>query len=120
MKKTIDDIRKEELEKTKFYTDKQMKSYIGTYKFISLFFTEGFLWVVSFIPLIIIPLIAVYVGLFEIDAISILLLLLTHFLYWKFYAKKETDILINEVVPELKMMIQVLEEIRKEKFNKNE
>ena len=119
MEKSIEEIRKEELERTKFYTEKQLNTYIKTYKIIRLFFNETFFWFVSFVPLLLIPSIAIYLGFFELDAFTVIFFLLTHFLYWKFKAKKETEIMLNEITPELEILIQVLEEIRNEKFNKN-
>jgi hypothetical protein len=118
--KSIEEIRKEEIERTKLYSEKQLNIYIRTCKLIKGMFSETFFWFVSIIPLITIPSIAVYLGFFELDTLTIMLFLIAHFLYWKFYAKKETEKLLNETTPELKMMIQVLEEIRNEKFNKNE
>jgi hypothetical protein len=117
MKKTSEEIKKEELDRTKHFTKRQMNIYVRTIKLIRFFFLEKVLWFISIIPFIIIPSLAVYFGFFDFDIATIITILLTHLLYWKFYGKKETDILINESTPELDQLILILEEIRNERFN---
>jgi hypothetical protein len=117
MEKTSEEIKKEELVRTKDFTKRQMNIYVRTIKLIRFFFLEKVLWFISIIPFIIIPSLAVYFGFFDFDIATIITILLTHLLYWKFYGKKETDILINESTPELDQLILILEEIRNERFN---
>jgi hypothetical protein len=117
MEKTSEEIKKEELVRTKDFTKRQMNIYVRTIKLIRFFFLEKVLWFISIIPFIIIPSLAVYFGIFDFDIATIITILLTHLLYWKFYGKKETDILINESTPELDQLILILEEIRNERFN---
>ena len=117
MEKTVEEIKKEELDRTKHFTKRQMNIYVRTIKLIRFFFLEKVLWFISIIPFVIIPSLAVYFGFFDFDIATIITILLTHLLYWKFYGKKETDILINESTPELDQLILILEEIRNERFN---
>jgi len=43
--------------------------------------------------------------------------LVIHFLYWHFKGRKDVAELINDDIPELELVIKVLDDIRKEREN---
>lgn len=115
--KSYEEIKEQELETTKNFTAKQMNRYIRFCKIIRSLHSENFFWLMSFIPFIVIPGIFIALGFFPLDLITIFMFLVIHFLYWHFKGRKDVTELINDDIPELELVIKVLEDIRKEREN---
>lgn len=114
---SYEEIKERELETTKDYDIKKISKYIRICKLIRFFYSENFFWIVSFIPFTIIPGIFIYLGFFPLDLTTIFMFLMIHFLYWHFKGRKEVDKLIGDDLPELELVIEVLEDIKKEREN---
>ena len=77
------EIKEEESEKTKNYSDKSLNRYIKGHKFLRGLYSELFFWVISLIPFAICPLI---IGP---TLNTYTLYLVIHFFFWMFYGKKK-------------------------------
>jgi hypothetical protein len=115
--KSYEEIKEQELETTKDFTVKKMNRYIRFCKIIKSLHSENFFWLISFIPFIVIPGIFIALGLFPLDLTTIFMFLVIHFLYWYFKGRKDVAELINDDIPELELVIKVLDDIRKEREN---
>ena len=115
--KNYDEIKERELETTKDYDVKKIKRYIKMCKMVKLLLSENFFWVMSFIPFTIIPAIFIALGFFPLDMLTIFMFLIIHFLYWHFKARKDAQKIISDDLPELELVIEVLEDIKKEREN---
>lgn len=113
--KDYDEIREEELIGTKDYSDKKLNRYIRMSKFVKWAYSERFFWVVSVIPLFVIPFLFHISGALPLTPIIALIFVATHFLYWHFHGRKDVRKMIEDIMPEIDMTIKVLEEIRKER-----
>lgn len=113
--KSYAEIKIEEIETTKDFTSKQMNRHILKHKIIKLLISENFFWLISFIPFTIIPGISIALGFFPLDILTVFMFLGIHFLYWYFKGRKEAQKLISEDLPELELVIEVLEDIKKER-----
>ena len=110
--KNYNEIKEEESEKTKNYSDKSLNIYIRSLKFIRGLYSELFFWIISLIPFSIFPLI---IG----PTINIFLTyLVVHFFYWSLWGKKKYHQMCDKDVEELNLVIQVLEDIKKERNEK--
>ena len=115
--KSYEEIKEQELETTKDFTVKKMNRYIRFCKIIRSLHSENFFWLMSFIPFIAIPGIFIALGFFPLDLTTIFMFLVIHFLYWYFKGRKEVNKLISDDIPELELVIEVLEGIKKEREN---
>lgn len=115
--KSYAEIKIEEIETTKDFTSKQMNRHIKFHKIIKLILSENFFWLISLIPFIIIPGIFITLGFFPLDILTVFMFSIIHFLYWYFKGRKEAQKIINEDLPELELVIEVLEDIKKEREN---
>ena len=113
--KDYEEIKEEELLVTKDYSDKKLNRYIRISKFVKCAYSEKFFWVVSVIPLFVIPFLFHISGALPLTPIIALIFVATHFLYWHFHGKKDVRKMIDDIMPEIDMTIKVLEEIRKER-----
>ena len=113
--KNYDEIREEELIGTKDYSDKKLNRYIRMSKFVKYVYCEKLFWMVSLIPLFVIPFLFHMSGVLPITPIIALIFVLTHFLYWRFSGRKDVRIMIDDIMPEIDMTIKALEEIREER-----
>jgi hypothetical protein len=110
--KNYHEIKEKELETTKNYSDKSLGKYIKSHKVIRGFYSELFFWIISLIPFSIFPLL---IG----PTINIFLTyLVVHFLFWSLWAKKKYHQMCDKDVEELNLVIQVLEDIKKERNEK--
>ena len=109
------EIKEKELIATENFTSKQLNRYIWFCKFIGKMLTENFFWLISAIPFIIFPSVFIWLGFFNLDVTTVFLFTAIHFLYWVIKAKKEALKIIDETLPELEILIEVLEDIRKER-----
>ena len=115
--KSYEEIKERELETTKEYDVKKISKYIRMCKIVKFFYSENSFWFVSFIPFTVIPGIFIALGLFPLDLPTIFMFLGIHFLYWHFKGRKEAIKLISDDLPELELVIEVLEDIKKERVN---
>lgn len=107
--KNYHDIKEEESEKTKNYSDKSLNRYIKVHKIIRGLYSELFFWIISLIPFAIWPLI---IG----PTLTIYTIyLVIHFFFWTLWGKKKYHKMCDKDVEELKLTIQVLEDIQKER-----
>lgn len=110
--KNYEEIKEEESEFTKDYSDKRLNKYIRLCRFIRTMYDERLFWIVSLIPLFVIPAIFHYLGLLPITPLIALVFIASHFLFWQLKGKKEVKIMIDDIMPEINMTIKALEEIR--------
>lgn len=113
--KSYYEIKEEESEVTKDYSEKKLNKYIRICKFIRNMYDERLFWTVSLIPLFVIPMIFHFLGFLPITPIISLIFIASHFLFWQLKGKKEVKKMIDEIMPEINMAIRALEEIREER-----
>ena len=87
--KTYEEIKKEELEATKGYSDKKLDRYIGTYKLLGKILDMRVLWTISALMFLAIPLTVHFLGIVSFGAIEALVITIAHYLYWKYKGEKE-------------------------------
>lgn len=104
------EIREKELETTKDYNEKKFNRYLTIHKILRNLYSDFFFWSVSLIPFIIF-------SFFFLHG-SYLFFLISHFIFWEFKGKKIYHKYCVEDIEELEMVIQVLKDIQKEKFEK--
>ena len=109
------EIKEKELISTEKFSSKKLNRYIWLCKFLEKMLTENFFWVISAIPFFIIPSIFISIGFFELDPMTIFLFTIVHFLFWIIKGRKEALKVINETLPELEILIEVLKDIRNER-----
>jgi hypothetical protein len=102
------DIKRKELETTKDYSDKKFRIYVKSHKILLSLYSKLFFWVVSIIPMMLIPI------LFG-NSDLLLLFLFVHFLFWYFKGDKMYHKECDKEIEELILTIQVLEDIQKER-----
>ena len=115
--KSYEEIKEEELNVTNKYTDRQFSIYFNFFKILRSFFTEGFLWCISIMIFIGIWSVFYFLGFFPLDSLSAFMFVLSHFLYWVFKGKKSAKELIDDVVPELDLILKSLSEIKEMRKN---
>ena len=103
------EIKEEESEKTKNYSDKSLNRYIKGYKFLRGLYSELFFWIISLIPFAIFPLlIGPTLGVY-------LIYLVVLFFFWSLWGKKKYHEMCDKDIEELNLTIEVLEDIQKER-----
>jgi len=103
------EIKEEESEKTKNYSDKSLNRYIKGYKFLRGLYSELFFWIISLIPFFIFPLL---IG----PTLNVYLIyLVIHFFFWSLWGKKKYHEMCDKDIEELNLTIEVLEDIQKER-----
>ena len=102
------DIKQNELKTTENYSDRKFKNYLRVHYILLSLFSYLFYWAISFIPFVILPIFTGQTNLYG-------LFLLTHLLFWKFYAEKKYHDLCDKDKEDLELTIEVLEEIKKER-----
>ena len=103
------EIKEEESEKTKNYSDKSLNRYIKGYKFLRGLYSELFFWIISLIPFAIFPLL---IG----PTLNVYLIyLVVHFFFWSLWGKKKYNEMCDKYIEELNLTIEVLEDIQKER-----
>ena len=101
-------IREGELETTKDYCEKRFNRYIKFHKILRKLYSELFFWSISTLPFLI-------VSVFILNG-AYLFFLIVHFLFWKFKGEKMYHKDCDKDIEELELTIEVLEDIKKEKF----
>jgi hypothetical protein len=110
--KNYHELKEKELEKTKNYSDKSLGRYTKALKFIRGLYSELFFWIISLIPFAIFPLlIGPTLTIYSIY-------LVVHFFFWSLWGKKKYHEMCDKDVEELNLVIQVLEDIKKERNEK--
>jgi len=116
---TYQEVKEREYKVTQNYTEKDFDRY---YKLLVLakkyVFNVKTLWVLSMIPFFIFPGLFYWIGGLKFHLGDVVVYLIAHMLYWRFVGKKSTDELIDEVMPELNMVIDALDEIKVERLKK--
>ena len=103
------EIKEEESEKTKNYSDKSLNRYIKGYKFLRGLYSELFFWIISLIPFFIFP------SLIGPTLDVYLIYLVVHFFFWSLWGKKKYHEMCDKDIEELNLTIEVLEDIQKER-----
>lgn len=107
--KNYHDIKEEESEKTKKYSDKSLNRYIKSHRVLRGLYSELFFWIISLIPFAIFPLL---IG----PTLNVYLIyLVVHFFFWSLWGKKKYHEMCDKDVEELNLVIQVLEDIQQER-----
>ena len=107
--KSYHELKQEELEKTKKYSDKSLNRYIKSHKVLRGLYSELFFWIISLIPFAIFPLL---IG----PTLNVYLIyLVVHFFFWSLWGKKKYHEMCDKDVEELNLVIQVLEDIQQER-----
>lgn len=107
--KNYHQIKEEESEKTKNYSDKSLNRYIKSRKFLRGFYSELFFWIISLIPFAIFPL------LVGPTLTNYAIYLAAHFFFWSLWGKKKYHEMCDSDIEEINLTIQVLEDIQKER-----
>ncbi len=115
--KTYEDIKKEELEYTKEFSDKRLARYQRLCRRLVRIMNINFLWAMSTLPMIGTVAAFHFLAGLGFDAFSALLLTIVHFGYWKIKGEKDARKLLEEAVPELEMTLIAIEEIIEERKN---
>ena len=115
--KIYEEIKKEEQETTKGFSDRKLDRYINLCKVLSKILDERVLWTISALSFLAIPLAAHLFGIVSFGPVDVLFMTIAHFLYWKYKGEKETKKLLDDTVPELEMVIDALHEIKEERKN---
>ena len=107
--KNYHDIKEEESEKTKKYSDKSLNRYIKFHKVLRGLYSELFFWIISLIPFAIFPLL---IG----PTLTIYTIyLIVHFFFWSLWGKRKYHEMCDKDIEEINLTIQVLEDIQKER-----
>jgi hypothetical protein len=109
--KTYDEIKEDVKKDLDGKSEKYIKRYLKLLKVLRSIFSEKVLWIISFIPWLIVPCIIHFLGFLIITFNVALFFLIAHMLYWRFKGSKDTRELIDGNRPEIEMMIQAVEEI---------
>ena len=115
--KTYEEIKKEELEATKGFSDKRLGQYIRLYKLLEKILDMRVLWTISALIFLAIPLTVHFLGIVSFGPVEALVITIAHYLYWKHKGEKETRKLLDDTVPELEMTLRALHEIKEERKN---
>lgn len=110
--KSYNEIKEKELETTKNYSDKSLGRYIKALKLIRVLYSEFSFWLISLIPFAIWPII---IGP---TANIWLIYTVVHFFFWFLWGKKKCHEMCDDDVEELNLTIEVLKEIRCERYIK--
>lgn len=102
------DIKNKEIETTKDYSEKKFRIYIKSHKILLSLYSKWVFWVVSFIPMIIIPIIFGETDFY-------IVFLFVHFLYWYFKGDASYHKNCDYEIEEIELTIEVLEDIQKER-----
>lgn len=113
--KTYDEIKEDVKKDLDGKSEKYIKRYLKLLKVLRSIFSEKVLWIISFIPWLIVPGIIHFAGFLGFTPIDGLFFLITHMLYWRFKGSKDTRELIDGNRPEIEMTILAVEEIIKSK-----
>jgi hypothetical protein len=106
--KSYNEIKEEESEKTKSYSDKILNRYIRAHRIIRGLYSELFFWLISLIPFAIFPLL---IG----PTLTIYIIyLVVHFFFWSLWGRKKYHEMCDKDIEELNLTIKVLEDIQKE------
>ena len=109
--KTYDEIKEDVKKDLDGKSEKHIKRYLKLLKVLRSIFSEKVLWIISFIPWLIVPCIIHFLGFLIITFNVALFFLIAHMLYWRFKGSKDMHELIDGNRPEIEMMIQAVEEI---------
>lgn len=106
------DIRQKELETTKKLSLSGMNRYIKFHVILLSMYSKIVFWSLTFIVTMLFPFLFGQYNLF-------LLCLIVHFIFWHVVGEKMYHRDCDKEIEELELTIQVLKDIKKEKFNQN-
>jgi hypothetical protein len=109
--KTYEEIKEEARQTLDGKENRYVRRYLKLLKMLRSIFSEKTLWIISFIPWLIVPGIIHFIGLINFTPIDGLFFLITHMIYWRFKGSKDMQELIDGSRPEIEMMIQAVNEI---------
>jgi hypothetical protein len=109
--KTYEEIKEEARQTLDGKENRYVRRYLKLLKLLRSIFNEMTLWIISFIPWVIVPSIIHFIGLISFTPIDGLFYLVAHIIYWRFKGSKDMQELIDGNRPEIEMMIQAVEEI---------
>jgi hypothetical protein len=115
--KTYEEIKKEEIETTKGYSEKKLDRYIRIYKVLDKILDMRVLWTISALIFLAIPLTVHLLGIVSFGPIEALVITIAHYFYWRYKGEKETRKLLDDTVPELELTLQALHEIKEDRKN---
>lgn len=115
---TYQEIKDREYEITANYTDRSLRIYTKFHLIFKKIFTERILWGLSWFFFGLIWGVFIWVGLLNFDLFTIFMFVISHMMYWFFAGKKSTLKVIDDVVPELDMILDALVEIKEERLKK--
>lgn len=117
MMKEYEEIKKEEEEHTRGFSEKRLGRYIKVYKILGKILDMRVLWTISALIFLAIPLAVHFSGISSFGPIEALVITIAHYLYWKLKGEKETRKLLDDTLPELDMTLRALREIKEERKN---
>lgn len=115
---TYQEIKERETKITENYTDRNLRIYTKFHLIFRKIFTEGVLWVFSWLIFGLIWGVFVWSGLLDLDLITIFMFVISHMAYWFFAGRKSTKELLDDISPELDMILDALVEIKEERLKK--
>lgn len=109
--KTYSEIKQEEIKRTEKYTKSDFDKSIKLLKIVKTFFSEGVFFVISLIPFLI--------GIFILKEVFLfaIILLLAHLIFYKKFAKGIYDERIEPDKKSIENVIQVLKDLKSEKYS---
>jgi len=96
MMKEYEEIKKEEEEYTRGFSEKKLDRYIGVYKILDKILDMRVLWAISALIFLAIPLGVHFSGILSFGPIEALVITIAHYLYWKLKGEKETLKLLDD------------------------
>jgi hypothetical protein len=109
--KTYNEIKQEEIKRTEKYTKSDFDKSIKMLEIVKTLFSEGVFFVISLIPFLI--------GIFILNEVFLfaIILLFAHLIFYKKFAKGIYDEKIAPDKKSIDMVIQVLKDLKSEKYN---
>lgn len=115
--KTYEEIKKEEYESTKGFSDRKLNMYIMFCGFLGKILNIKVLWAISVIPIIAIPLTLHILGILSFGFVDALVITIAHFIYWRFRGEKDALNLLDDTLDDFEMTMRALKEIKEERKN---
>lgn len=115
---TYQEIKERETKITENYSDRHLRIYTKFFLIVRKIFTELVLWGISWLVFGLIWGVFVWSGLLDLDLITIFMFVISHMVYWFFVGRKSAKELVDDISPELDMILDALVEIKKERLTK--
>lgn len=115
--KTYEEIKKEEYESTKRFSDRKFNMYVRFCGFIGKILNIKVLWTISVIPMLAIPLTLHLLGILSFGVVDAIVITIAHFIYWRFRGEKDALKLLDDTLDDFEMTMRALKEIKEERKN---